>query len=343
MKSNKNEVDQKKAVSDLKQLIRGFQFSQAIHVAAVLRIADHMSSELRASNDIAKEVGAHPPTLYRLLRALAAIGVFREDDQRRFSLTAMGACLRSDSRTPLGPRAVLIGQAENWNTWGHLLHSIKTGENAFQSIHGEGIWTHRERHPEKNDIFNAAMTSSSRRSNQAIVKAVDFDRFQCIADIGGGQGSLLAAILSAYHKPHGVIFDQPHVIPSAWQVMEAAGIGNRCEVHSGDMFEAVPSGCDAYILKNVLHDWDDTQCVQILQTCCRAMVPGAVIHVIERLVGPPNEDPDIKFSDLHMLVSPGGQKRTLEEFVSLFNKGGLRLTDTIKTESSHSIMIGELL
>jgi hypothetical protein len=331
------------AAGELHRLINGFQVSQAIYVAAVLGVADCMDATPRASDEIAEAVGAHSGALYRLLRALAAIGVLREDGARRFSLTAMGECLRSDAVQPMRPFATFIGQAYLWQAWGHLLHSVKTGENAFRGLHDMDIWAYREQHPEQNAIFNAAMTGNSRRVDQAVVAAYDFSRFERIADIGGGQGSLLAAILAANPAARGVLFDLPHVVSTAAPVLAAAGVDTRCKVVGGSMFEAVPDGCAAYVMKFIIHDWDDADCVRILQVCRRAMPSDAKLLVIERLVGSPNEDPAVKFSDLHMLIGPGGQERTREEFAALFRAGGLRLADVVVTSAPVTVIVGEPL
>ncbi|MGD0946468.1 MAG: methyltransferase [Candidatus Binatia bacterium] len=326
---------------DLRRLIDGYRISQAIHVAAVLGVADHMAAGPRASDEIAAAVGAHPQSLYRLLRALAAVGVFREHEHRRFSLTAMGECLRSDAEQSMRPSATYLGQAYRWQTWGQLLHSVKTGENAFRALHGVDPWTYRERHPEQSAIFNAAMTANSRFVDGALVEAYDFSRFGRIADIGGGQGPLLAAILAANPQARGVLFDLPNVIATAAPVLEAAGVGNRCEVVGGSMFESVPEGCAAYLMKFVLHDWDDADCVRILQNCRRAMQSDARLFVIERLVGAPNEGPAVKLSDLNMLLVTGGQERTREEFAALFRAGGFRLADILSASDAMSVIVGE--
>jgi hypothetical protein len=331
----------KQAARDLQDLIKAYQISQAIHVAAVLGVADHMVSGPRASDEVAAAVGAHPRTLYRLLRALAAVGVFREHEQRRFSLTAMGECLRSDAEGSVRPSAIYLGQPYRWQTWGHLLHSVKTGENAFRALHGVDTWTYRECHPEQNAIFNAAMTANSRRVDGAIVAACDFSRCARVADIGGGQGSLLAAILAANPETRGVLFDLPHVVAAATPVLEAAGVRARCEVVGGSMLESVPEGCVAYVMKFILHDWDDAHCIRILGNCRRAMQPDARLLVAERIVGPPNEGLAVKLSDLNMLVGPGGRERTREEFAALFEAGGFRLADVLSTSADMSVIVGQ--
>jgi hypothetical protein len=326
---------------ELHRLINGYRISQAIHVAAVLGVADHMVAGPRASDEIAAAVGAHPRSLYRLLRALAAVGLFREHEHRCFSLTAVGEHLRSDAKRSLRPSAMYLGQAYRWQTWGHLLHSVKTGENAFRALHGVDPWTYRERHPEQNAIFNAAMTANSRRVDRAIVVACDFGRCGRIADIGGGQGSLLAVILGANPHARGVLFDLPHVVATAAPVLEAAGVGNRCEVIGGSMFESVPQGCAAYVMKFILHDWDDADCIRILQNCRRAMRSDARLLVIERLVGAPNEGLAVKLSDLNMLLVPGGQERTREEFAALLRAGGFHLADILPAVDAMSVIVGE--
>jgi hypothetical protein len=335
------QAERRQAAGDLQDLIKAYQISQAIHVAAVLGVADHMAAGPRASDEIAAAVGAHPRTLYRLLRALAAVGVFREHEHRRFSLAATGECLRSDAEESVRPSAIYLGQTYRWRTWGHLLHSVKTGENAFRALHGVDTWTYRERHPEQNAIFNAAMTANSRRVDRAVVVACDFSRCARIADIGGGQGSLLAAILTANSAARGVLFDLPHVVATAALVLEAAGVGDRCEVVGGSMLESIPEGCTAYVMKFILHDWDDADCIRILRNCRRATQSDARLFVIERLVGPPNEDLAVKLSDLNMLVGPGGQERTREEFTALFEAGGFRLADVLPTSAGMSVIVGE--
>jgi len=339
--SDEREMSREEAAAELQRLIGGFRISQAIHVAAVLRVADQMAAGPRKSDEIAAAVGAHPRSLYRLLRALASIGVFREHEGERFSLTAMGELLRSDVEDSLEPWAVFVGQEYRWQAWGHLLHSVQTGENAFRAVHGTESWVYRERHPEQNAICNAAMTSSSRHFDRTIVAAYHFGQFARIADIGGGQGSFLAAILAANPDTRGVLFDLPHVVATAAPVLEAAGVADRCEIMGGNMFESAPTGCSAYVMKFVIHDWQDAECVSILETCRRAMPAEARLLVIERLVGPPNSDPPVKFADLEMLVGPGGRERTREEFAKLFRRGGFRLVEATPTSGTLTVLVGQ--
>ncbi len=302
----------------LRHLIDGFQVSQALHVAATLGIADLLADGPRTSDDLAAATETHPRALYRVLRALASASVFHEEAERRFSLTELGECLRSDAPESLAGWAAFIGRPYYWQAWGDLLHSVRTGENAFRHIHGTDPWSYRARHAEESAIFDRAMTGVSRQNTQSAVVAYDFGQFRRIMDVGGGQGALLAAILAKHPHVSGVLFDQPHVVSRAERTLQAAGVIDRCEIVGGDFFVAVPEGGDAYLLRAVLHDWEDAEAAAILRTCRRAMGPDARLLVLEWVLAGPNEGRAAKFSDLNMLVSPGGQERTREEYAALF-------------------------
>ena len=200
-----------------------------------------------------------------MLRALASVGVLHEDDDGRFALTAIGECLRSDAPEPVGGWAAFVGRPYHWQAWGALLHGVRTGENAFRSVHGTDVWDYRAAHPEEGAIFDAAMTDIMLRANAHLLAAYDFGRFATVVDVGGGRGAFLGAVLEANPGMRGVLFDQPHVV-------EGAVVGERCEVVAGSFFEAVPEGADAYLLKAVLHDWEDDDALRILRRC-RAAIP----------------------------------------------------------------------
>lgn len=314
--------------TELYRLINGYQITQAIHVAATLGLADHLKDGPRSSDELASLVKAHPATLYRLLRALAAVGIFHEDEERRFSLTPMGDCLRSDSPTPVGGWAALVGRPYVWQAWGHLLHSVKTGENAFSSLHGESVWQYRAGLADESAIFDQAMTALSRGGAEALVQAYDFGQFRHIADIGGGRGQAIAGILTAHPTMRGTLFDQPHVVDKARAVLSRAGVIDRCDIVAGSFFEAVPADADAYMMRAVLHDWEDDEVVSILKVCRKAMKATSTLLVLEQIVAPPNEGLIGKFSDLNMLVLPRGRERTCKEFASLFAAAGLTLVST---------------
>ncbi len=331
---------QRHAAADLLRLIDGFKVSQAIHVAAMLGIADRIAAGLRDPDAIARAVGADCDAVYRLLRALAAHGVLCEEPGRRFSLSPMGECLRSDAGEALGPQAMLIGQPHYWQAWGGLFDSVRTGRNAFRTVHGMDTWTYRQCHPSEGAVFNAAMSANSRRIDRAIVGAVDFRSFESIVDIGGGQGALLAAIVGACPGVRGVLFDQPHVVAGAEAVLASAGIGGTCEVVGGNYFESLPEGCAAYVMKFVLHDWDDADAERILRVCRRAMRPASRLFVIERLLGALGTECAVTLSDLNMLVGPGGRERSQEEFAVLFTAAGLRLAGVVQTDAGVCVVEG---
>jgi len=307
-------------------LINGFQITQAIRVAASLRISDHLSDGPRSAGELAALTKTHPDSLYRLLRALAAVDVFREDEGRKFTLTPMGDCLRTDSATPLGAWAEVVGSPYFWQAWGHLLHSVQTGENAFQNLNGKDVWQFRAEHSEYGATFDRAMSQLSRGSAEAVIRTYDFSVFRHIVDVGGGQGLMLAAILRAHPHMRGTLFDQADVVAGAKAVFAERGVIERCDIVGGNFFETVPEGADAYLMRVVIHDWEDDEATAILKVCRRAMGETAKLLLVERLIAPPNEMPAAKFSDLNMLVSPGGRERTREEFSDLFAKSGFELT-----------------
>lgn len=316
--------DSPRSALALRRLVNGYQVTQAIHVAAVLGIADLLADGPRRSDDLAGATGAHPGALYRLLRALSGVGVFHEEEDRTFALTELGAGLRSDAPEPVGGWAAFVGEPYQWQAWSALLHSVRTGENAFRHVHGIDSWTFRAERPELSASFDRAMTSLSRLVVTAVLDAYDFGRFGRIVDVGGGNGAFLSAILARNPTARGVLFDQPHVVSGAGPILAAAGVTDRCEVVAGSFFEAVPAGGDAYLLKAILHDWEDAPCIEILRTCRQAMADGSPLLVIERELGRPNQDPDAKFSDLNMLVGPMGQERTSAEYAALFAAAGFQ-------------------
>jgi O-methyltransferase domain len=332
--------DQTDAVMSAQQLTRlltGYRLSQGIHVAATLGIADLLAGGPRTSDDLAASTHTHAPSLYRfLLRALASEGIFEELPDRRFGNNGASEMLRADAPVSLYGWAVLIGRPYFWQGWGNLLHSVQTGESGVRKVTGVDSWRYREQHPEEGAVFDRAMTEATRALSGAIVEAYDFGRFKRIADIAGGHGAQLAAILARYPSTTGVLFDQPHVVTGSAEVMQNAGVADRCEVVAGSFFETAPSA-DAYVLKHILHDWDDTDCVRILRTIRSVAPEDALLLVIERIVGSANEDPDSKLSDLNMLVGPGGQERTRQEFAELLAAGGWRFIDAHDAGPRHII------
>lgn len=329
--------------AELMRMINGYQVSQALHVAAALGVADILKDGPLSCEIIAKECGAHPGALYRLMRALASVGVFHEQENKEFALTRVGQCLTSDSVDTRLNWARFVGRPGPWHVWGNLLHSIKTGDAAYVVTHGLDSWAYRKNNPDEQMSFDSAMTGNSTSQARAVLAAYDFGQFARIIDVGGGQGLLLKEVLLACPATHGVLFDQPQVVATAGSVLAVPGLEGRVEIQPGSFFEQIPRGCDAYILKFILHDWNDERALEILRTCHKSMSSNATLIVIERIVGPPNEVPEGKFSDLNMLVSHGALERTQFEFADLFRRGGFELTEVVPTRSPLSIIFGKVI
>ena len=329
------------AARHLRQLLNGYQATQAIHAAAVLGVADHLTDIPASVEALAVAVHADSDSLYRCLRAIAALGVFREHEGRTFSIAPMGAWLRTDADPSVRPWAIFLAEPSRWQTWGNLVHSVRSGENAFKAIHGVDSWEYRRRHPEQAALFQAAMTANSQRIDRAIVAACDLAGRKHIGDLGGGQGSLLAAILLAQPDTAGTLFDQPHVVAAAKGILAAAGVLDRCRVVGGDLFAGVPSGCDALVLKFVLHDWSDADAIAILRSCRRACGRGDKLFVVEYLIEPPNAGLHAKMSDINMFLGPGGRERTVGEYDLLLREAGFTLKSVVPTDATVSILNAE--
>src|SRR5918998_3585054 len=317
----------------LLRMTNGYQVSQALHVAATLGISDLLDDGPRSADELAEATQTHAPTLYRLLRALASVGVFAEETDGRFGLTPLAEHLRTDVPGSLRAWAMLIGQPSFWASWGHLLHSVRTGEPAFPHLHGTNVWEHRAAHPEEGEIFDAAMTGLSAPVAEAVAQSYDFSNISVLVDVGGGEGGLLATILAANPTLRGVLYDLPHVVAAAGALLERAGVADRCEVVGGSFFETVPEGADAFLLKSIIHDWDDAAAIEILRTCRAPMADTGRLLVVEPVIRPGNEPDPAKFSDLNMLVMLGGRERTADDFEKLYAEAGFRLADVVRTGS----------
>ena len=322
-------------------LIAGRWVSQLVFVAAKLELADHLKHGSRTVEELATAAEVHAPALYRVLRALASFGVFAETKDKRFKLTPLAVTLQKAVPGSLHAVALLFEDKFSRDPWAELLHGVKTGEVPFLTAHGVSPFEYLEKHPETLKIFGEAMTSVSSMENPAIAAAYQFSGIRTVVDAGGGHGSLLGAILKANPKLKGVLFDQPSVISRAKQdrYVTHKGISGRCTLESGDFFEAVPKNGDAYMMKRVLHDWNDERCTKILANCCAAMRENGRVLVIDSVVAPGNDPDRGKLLDMQMLVI-GGRERTKREFATLFSKAGLKLTRVIPTKCPLSIVEG---
>jgi hypothetical protein len=316
-------------------LANGHFVAQAIHVAARLGIADLLREGPLAVNELATKTGSHAPTLKRLLRALASVGIFVEEADGRFSLTPPAEYLRSNVRGSMRNWAMAFAGPAWWSSWGELLHSVQTGEPAFPKALGLPFWEYLKTHPEDQALFNATMSAGD---PTPVVQAYDWSPFRLVVDVGGGQGRLLAAILSANPSLRGILFDQPAVVATARAILGEAGVADRCEVVGGDFFTSVPPGADAYVLKVIIHDWQDELATAILRNCRSAMPDTAKLLLLERVLGPPNERDRGKLMDLLMLVGPEGLERTEADYQRILAAAGLRFQRVIHTGGPQSII-----
>ncbi len=327
------------APSQMLQMLNGFLTVQALHVAAVLGIADRLDEGSRSIEELANATGAHPGSLYRLLRMLAGVGVFREEADGRFALTPLASTLRSEGVDSVRDWALYIGAPAMWENWGRLRHSVMTGEPAFARAHGMALWDYMATHPEIGIPFDRWMSRQSDQHNAAIIASYDFSPFRTVADLGGGQGSTLAAILRANPSLRGMLIDLPHVVASTTP-LEAAGVSDRCEVIAGDILQGVACGADAYLIKRVLMVFDDLMATTVLRNCVAAMPESGKVLVIEIVVPLGNEPSPAKGFDVLMLLNQVGRMRTEAEFRDMFAAAGLRLTRVIPTTSPNSILEG---
>ena len=320
------------------QMATAYWVSRAVYVAARLGIADHLRDGPRDAEQLAVATGTHAPTLRRVLRALASVGLFRTDEQGRFALTPLGAALQSDA--PGAARSTVIALAGDWMwpAWGEILHCLRTGETGVEKAHGLAAFDLLARDPEEASHFNAAMIGFHGAEPPAVAEAYDFAGIGTLVDVGGGSGNLLITVLKANPALRGMLYDLPHVAAEAEQNVAAAGLADRCRVVRGSFFEAVPQGGDAYVLSHIIHDWSEDECLRILANCRRAMGDRGRLLIVESVLRPGDEPDPGKLLDLVMLVAPGGQERSEEEYRALLDKGGFRLSRVVPTRSSVSIV-----
>jgi hypothetical protein len=333
-----NDLQVAPAATTLLNLMVGAWVTQAVSVAARLGIADLLENGPRTCAELAQAAGAHPRALYRLLRALAGLGIFAEDDSGRFELTPLAESLRTQAPASLRGYAIYLGEAPHWRSWGGLLHSVRTGDSAFEHVFGTQIFDYFAQRPEAAEMFDAAMTSRGTLENHAIAEAYDFPA-ATIVDVAGGRGSLLATILQHNPEARGILFDLPHVTERAAAPIREAGVADRCQLVSGDFFERVPAGGAVYLMKKIIHDWDDARARAILANCRAAMADESRLLLLEEVVAPGNAPAFAKLIDLSMLVqTPGGQERTEAEYRTLLGAAGLELTRVIRTGCSLRII-----
>lgn len=324
---------------ELDHLISGYWVSQAIFAAAKFGIADHLQEGAKSVEDLAAATSTNPDALYRLLRALASRGIFVEMGPKEFALTPLAESLRSDVPGSKRALALMMGD-EQFRAWGEIEYSIRTGKTAFDKVFGKPIFEYLGEHPEKAKIFDAAMVGIHGRESDAIAAAYDFSNIKVVADIGGGNGSQMIGLLKKCPHLKGILFDLPHVVERAKERIAEAGLADRCELVGGSFFESVPAGADAYLMRHIIHDWDDEKSLTILRNCHKVMTSENRLLVVESVIPPGNEPFGGKLLDLVMLLIPGGKERTEEEYRALYQQAGFNLSRVCPTESEVSVVEG---
>jgi hypothetical protein len=315
--------------NQMNQLIRGYWVTQAIYVVAELHISDALADGPKRPEVLAAAAGVNVNMLYRVLRALASMGIFAEDEEGRFMLTPLAETLRSDPRG--GPQAyAMLHGKELYQSWGKLLDSLQSGQPAFEKAFGIPAFEYMSQNPDRGAIFDKAMTGHHDAETVPMLDAYDFSVFGELVDVGGGNGSLLITALNRLPELRGVLFDLPTVVERARSAIEEARLGARCRLAGGSFLESVPGGADAYLLRHVVHDWRDEDTVTILRNCRNAVNPGGKILVVEMVVPSGNDPSFVKWLDL-MMISYGGKERTEKEYEKLFAQAGLKLMRIVPT------------
>ena len=325
----------------LSRMITSYWVPQSIYAAAALGIADALAGGPMQSRDVAREVDADPDALHRLMRALVALELCTVTDDGAFELTTLGACLRRDSKDSVRAWALLLGSEQHWHAWGRLVECIKTGRSV-PALDGRDTWVEPSGDPAASDEFNQSMVQLTRHIAGAVAVSYDFSAFGTIADVGGGFGALLPPILKANPGVRGVVFDLPRCRDGARALAEKTRIADRCTFVGGDFFTDALPPADAYLVKSVIHDWDDERSLTLLRNIRKAMTPEARLLVVEPIVparpGATPFDAMLAHTDLNMLVVTGGRERTETDFRTLIERAGLVVTRIVPTPATMSII-----
>lgn len=320
-------------------IISGFWVARCVYVTAKLGIADELQQGPKTANELAAASGTHGPSLYRVLRALAGVGVLTQDSDNRFGQTPLSETLRD---VPGSIRAFAMTELgeEHYPAWGELLYSVRTGGIAFDKAFGEPCWEFFRKNPENAKIFNDAMSGMTAQAEAALHDAYSFEGIGTIIDVGGGHGGFITSILKRNPNMRGILFDSPQVIEGAKSAVAESGVADHLQVVGGDFFQSVPEGGNAIVMKWIIHDWNDEQSVAIMKNCHRALPADGKLILVEAVVPQTSEPHFSKFIDLNMLVMTGGRERTEEEFRKLYEDSGFKLTRIVPTESPFSVIEG---
>jgi hypothetical protein len=321
--------------------LQGEWIAHSVQMAAILDLAGLVKDGPKHVEDLARSTNTHAPSLYRLLRALTSVDIFVEVEPNHFAQTTLSETLRFDMPGSVGPIAKMYGQEWQLKAWEHLEHSIRTGKAAVDHVYNLDIWKYLSTHPAQGQLFDQALTGLSEIYNSTLAESYDFSTFATLVDIGGGQGTFLTMILDRYPLLQGVLFDLPAVIENARTQIKPE-VRDRLHMVAGSVFTAAPEGGDAYLMKAVLHDWTDEDCIRILRNCRQAMKPTGKLLLFEPLLRPGGgaEGVAYEFLDLLMLINSAGRERTAAEFADIFEASGLELTSIIPTKAGMSILEG---
>jgi hypothetical protein len=321
--------------------IAGVGATQCLHAAARLRIADLLAGGPLTAAELAARTGADRDSLHRLLRGLATFGVFALDPDGRFRNSRLSIPLQARSGGSLRDYAEYFGSASNLRAWADVDATLESGRNAFERVHGMTVWQWFDAHPEEREVFAGAMVALTRLSAAAIATAYPFAEVERICDVGGGSGTLLAEVLLRHSGPRGVLFDGAGVLATAGPFLAGRGLSERVELAAGSFFDRVPEGCDAYLLKNILHDWDDERSLAILRNCRQAMRAGSRLLVVEALVETFSTTGMGPLTDLQMMVACcEGRERSRAEYERLLAAAGFHLARIVPTPGPMSIVEG---
>jgi hypothetical protein len=325
-------------VQQVFQVATGYVPSTALYLAVQAGIADHLADGPRTTNELAKATGSNEDALYRVLRLLASLGIFEETAPKQFALTPAADVLRTDAPRSIRDVVLFVADPLHFRVYADAIHSLRSGAPSAEQTLGMPVFQYFETHPDYSAIFNNAMTTLSASMVPAVLEAYDFSGIDVLVDIAGGHGRLLAAILKKYPRMKGVLFDRDHVIAGAGAPIAKAGVADRCQTASGDFFQSVPRGGDAYIMKHIIHDWDDERATRILRSIHAAMESRGTLLLVEGVVTPGNEPGLGKVMDLEMLLLPGGRERSADDFSALFERAGFALTRIVPTKSPVSVI-----
>lgn len=312
--------------------------SAMAYAAAKLGIADHLAGGAKSAAELAQVTRTHAPSLYRLMRTLANLGILTEREGQRFALTPLGEALKTGAPGAARSTLITFGSRAFWRSWEEILYSIETGKTGFEKANGMPVFDYLAQHPDEAALFSETMVGFHGGEPPTVAKAYDFSRVKCVVDVGGATGNMLAAILSQHPGPRGVLFDRPHVVRDAPALLKARGVMDRVTIEPGDFFKSIPPGGDVYLLSHIIHDWSEEQCLTILGHCRKAMKPDARLLIVETVLPTGDTPHQGKMQDIIMLVIPGGQERTQAEYATLLRKASFRLERVVPTESVVSVV-----